>query len=305
VSYIDDRRVRLAAFEWLRAQTAVHGETLHRDLLMKGFELDGQRIPLVSRQGIFKPKVLREVPLSITTTTSGPYPDRMGPQGLMLYSYRGTDPMHSENRGLRKAMSDGTPLVYFHGLVPSIYMAVWPVFIVDDNPSGLEFTVAVDDRKYLDHYGDSSWSGVAEPPDAGRRQYVTAVVKQRLHQQGFRERVLVAYREQCALCRLRHRELLDAAHIIPDGEPRGAPVVSNGLALCKLHHAAFDSFFLGITPDYKVQIRADVLAEKDGPMLIHGLQGLHDTRIVLPRSRAARPDPELLEIRYERFVAST
>ena len=305
MTYIDDRRVRLAAFDWLRAQTATHGDTLHRDLLLKGFELDGQKIPLVSRQGIFKPKVLQDVPLSITTTTTGHYSDRMGPQGLMLYSYRGTDPMHSENRGLRKAMIDSTPLIYFHGLVPSIYMAVWPVYIVGDDPSGLEFTVAVDDRKYVDRYGDSSWSGVAEPPDEGRRQYVTAVVKQRLHQQGFRERVLVAYRDQCALCRLRHRELLDAAHIIPDGEPRSEPIVSNGLALCKLHHAAFNSFFLGITPDYDVEIRADVLAEEDGPMLIHGLKGLHGTRIVLPRSMSARPDRELLEIRYGRFVAST
>ena len=97
---------------------------------------------------------------------------------------------------------------------------------------------------------------------------------------------------------------MDAAHIIPDGEPRGEPIVSNGLALCKLHHAAFDSFFLGITPDYNVEIRADVLADEDGPMLIHGLQGLHGTRIVLPRSRSARPDPELLEIRYGRFKAT-
>jgi hypothetical protein len=35
-------------------------------------------------------------------------------------------------------------------------------------------------------------------------------------------------------------ELLDAAHILPDGHPKGEPVVPNGLALCKLHHAAFD-----------------------------------------------------------------
>ena len=40
-----------------------------------------------------------------------------------------------------------------------------------------------------------------------------------------------------ALCRLRHQELLDAAHITPDGDAEGEPVISNGVALCKLHHA--------------------------------------------------------------------
>jgi len=183
-------------------------------------------------------------------------------------------------------------------------MAVWPVFIVGDDPAALEFTVAVDDRTCLERYGVSGWTGVAEPPDLGRRRYVTAIVTRRLHQRRFSERVIAAYHQQCALCRLRHQELLDAAHIIPDGEPGGDPVVSNGLALCKLHHAAFDSFVLGITPEYKVQVRPDVLTEEDGPMLVHGLQGLHGTRIVVPRSQSAKPDPERLEIRYARFLAS-
>lgn len=40
-----------------------------------------------------------------------------------------------------------------------------------------------------------------------------------------------------------------AAHIIPDREEGGEPPVTNGLALCKLHHTAFDAFFLSIRPD--------------------------------------------------------
>src|SRR5919197_4456221 len=48
--------------------------------------------------------------------------------------------------------------------------------------------------------------------------------------------VLRAYRERCAICRLRREELLDTAHILADGHPRGAPIVPNGLALCTLHH---------------------------------------------------------------------
>src|SRR5881628_2946437 len=71
---------------------------------------------------------------------------------------------------------------------------------------------------------------VSEPEAAIRRSYVTRLGKQRMHQQEFRQRVLRAYREQCAICRLRHEELLDAAHILQDGHPRGEPVAPNGLA---------------------------------------------------------------------------
>jgi putative restriction endonuclease len=99
------------------------------------------------------------------------------------------------------------------------------------------------------------------------------LVRQRIHQQAFRERVVAAYRSQCAMCRLRHASLLDAAHIVPDSE-EGEPAVSNGLALCKLHHAAFDNFLVSVTPDYSIQVRASVLEEEDGPILEHGLKGI-------------------------------
>jgi hypothetical protein len=65
---------------------------------------------------------------------------------------------------------------------------------------------------------------VAEDGEEARREYVTRAVRQRLHQQLFRERVLRAYQERCALCSLRHQELLDAAHITPDSHPEGEPV---------------------------------------------------------------------------------
>jgi len=82
---------------------------------------------------------------------------------------------------------------------------------------------------------------------------------------GFRQRVLRAYQQCCAICRLRHDELLEAAHILPDGHPLGEPVIPNGLALCKLHHAAFDLYLIGVTPDLEVTVRLDVLEEIDGP----------------------------------------
>jgi putative restriction endonuclease len=103
------------------------------------------------------------------------------------------------------------------------------------------------------------------------------------------------------MCRLKHRELLDAAHIIPDLDEAGEPRVTNGLALCKLHHAAFDQLFIGVTPDYMVLVREDILEEDDGPMLEHGLQELHLKKLFLPKRIEDRPDREALEWRYEKF----
>jgi putative restriction endonuclease len=297
-----DRRVRLAAFDFLRKQSEVHGEVLPRQLLQQGFAYGDVRVPLVGPQGIFKPAVLRSgIPLSITTVPlvagrDRPYEDEVGPDGLLRYRYRGVDPRHHENEGLRRAMTTNTPLVYFHGIEPGKYLPQWPAFIVGDNPGALTFTVAMDEPQAL--RGDLT-SDVVEDV---RRMYVTRLARHRLHQVAFRERVLRAYRESCAMCRLRHRPLLDAAHILPDGHPRGEPVVSNGLALCKLHHSAFDANIVGVRPDHVIEVRHDILGEVDGPMLKHGLQSLHGGRLaIVPRAKAQQPSAESLAERYQAF----
>lgn len=100
-----DYETRIAAFEWLKGQTGIHGDVLPRRLLEKGFVEFGQRIPLMSPQGIFRPKRL-DYPLTITTAPEGPYDDRISTDGLLSYRYRGSDPSHRDNIGLRKAMRD-------------------------------------------------------------------------------------------------------------------------------------------------------------------------------------------------------
>jgi putative restriction endonuclease len=220
----------------------------------------------------------------------------MEADGLILYRYRGTDPRHRDNVGLRLAMERQAPLVYLYGVVAGEYLPMWPVYVVGDDPAELCFKVAVDDRKL----------GAAAPPAGdvaaeARRSYVTRVTVQRLHQEAFRQRVLRAYQERCAICRLRHAELLEAAHILPDGHPRGEPIVPNGLALCTLHHKAFDRHILGVRPDLVVEVRRDILEETDGPMLRHGLQEIAGTAIRAPRSERLRPRTDFLEERYEMF----
>jgi putative restriction endonuclease len=129
-------------------------------------------------------------------------------------------------------------------------------------------------------------------------------VKQRLHQERFRYLVLTAYRRQCAMCRLRHAPLLDAAHILPDRDERGAPEIPNGLALCRIHHGAYDVGIVGIDADYQIHLRSDVLEEDDGPMLKHGLQELHGERIQTPPRVEQMPNREYLAERFARFEAA-
>ncbi len=50
-------------------------------------------------------------------------------------------------------------------------------------------------------------------------------------------------------------------------------------------------------PDF----RRDILKEKDGPMLVHGLQNMHSLRMILPKNKGAWPDPSLLARRYAQF----
>jgi putative restriction endonuclease len=118
---LDDTFVRAAAFAFLDEQTTLHGDVLPWSTLVAGFTLDGQRIPLVSQPGIFKPAVLADIPLTIRTTPEDPrkprpYDDGMGSDGFLFYKYRGTDPQHRDNVGLRLAMQRQVPLIYLFGV---------------------------------------------------------------------------------------------------------------------------------------------------------------------------------------------
>jgi putative restriction endonuclease len=271
---------------------------------LAAFTFEGRRISLLQpRRGI---RVVAGLPaaLSIRTTYAKrpedrPYEDSEGEDGYYRYKWRREDPTAYDNVALRVAMTSQKPLAWFVGVAPSRFSAVHPVWLVDEEPSMHQFVLAFDPITRDD------WSAISEqhehPADVAlRRRYATATVQTRLHQPIFRQRVLLAYQSRCALCRLRHPELLDAAHIREDSQG-GQPVVTNGIAMCAIHHKAFDTNVLGIRPDYVVEVRRDVLDEADGPTLKHAIQALHGEELDVPRQRSAWPDTDLLGERYERF----
>jgi putative restriction endonuclease len=296
-----DVAVRTAAFAFLVQQRQVYSERLPWSILLKGFTFAGQRVPLVAPQGIFKPAILEEIPLSIRTSPvvegkPRPYEDEQHDDGFIVYRFRGSDPEHRDNVGLRLAMERQTPLVYFSGVATGEYFPIFPAYVVGEDRKNLAFFVQADESL------EFSLDTATTTDEAGRRRYVTRLVQKRLHQEEFRVRVIRAYRVNCSVCGLHgHAELLDAAHILPDGHPDGKPVLPNGLSLCKFHHAAFDTNVIGIRPDYSVEVRRDVLREIDGPMLKYGLQGMDRRRLVVPLRPEQQPNRDFLEERYSRF----
>jgi putative restriction endonuclease len=294
-----DAALRQAAFQHLDALSELSPDGGLRSADINTFEYLGKPLRLIVQTGIWKPASLTAA-LSIRTTYTPahelpPYEDDLGADGLVRYKYRGTDPNHSDNRALREAMRQRAPLIYFVGIASGVYTAHYPVWIIAEDRNRLEFTVAVHEAQQSLGQIDLAWA---------ERGYALRLTKQRLHQPVFRTRVLRAYDDTCAICRLRHAELLDAAHILPDGHPRGLPVVPNGLSLCKIHHAAYDKNIVGIRPDLVVEVDRNILLEIDGPMLRHGLQEMDGARIIVPRTRRAQPDKSRLQERYEQFRAS-
>jgi putative restriction endonuclease len=296
-----DARVRAAALAYLDRLGRATGGLVARSEL-EAFDFEGRRLPLIAVQrGIWKPRQM-DAALSILTTYSPnperrPYEDDLGADGFPRYKWRGTDPNFYDNVAVRVAMETRRPLIWFVGVAPALFDPRYPVWIAGEEPSQHQFVLALDEDLLAWH------PDLAALPHDPVRRLAERVVRVRLHQPVFRRRVIVAYERRCALCRLRHVELLEAAHIKRDAQG-GQPILPNGISMCALHHRAFDANILGIDPRYRIAIRPDILTEPDGPTLTYALQGLHGGAMSLPRRRAERPHPELLEERYEEFLAA-
>ena len=300
-----DLAIRQAAIERVRHLTELHGQ-LSADHLRPGFDYQGERIPLVNpRRGIFKPRRMRFL-LSIKTVfpKAGArvwYDDQrevhrqiFGSDESVDYAFMGEDAEAADNRWLREAWEHRIPIIYFLGIAPGRYEALFPAFVAHWSRRRLMAGIV---------FGELDRSEAVLPETALERRYALRSVKQRLHQNLFREAVMTAYNGRCAVSGLPERRLLDAAHIIADGSERmGQPVVPNGLPLSKTHHAAFDAHLIGVDPDYRVHVAERLLVQRDGPML-EALQGLHRQRIHLPNRERDYPDRDRLAVRFEEFRA--
>jgi putative restriction endonuclease len=212
------------------------------------------------------------------------------------YAFMGSDAAAEENRWLNEAMVNRITLVYFLGTKPGLCKAIIPTFIADWDQRRLKAKVS---------FGLPGETHADLAESATERRYALREVKARLHQATFRAAVISAYDGRCALSGLRESRLLDAAHIAADRDEKfGQPVVTNGLPLSKLHHAAFDAHLIGVSPDYRIYVSDRLLSIRDGPTL-EALKVLNGNVINLPNRRKDFPDRERLAVRFEAFKGAT
>jgi putative restriction endonuclease len=233
--------------------------------------------------GIFRPKEMTG-PAAFALVTAPPKEGRPPPyedafdEQTGRFTYRFRNPLGSsraaalaaeaDNRALLAAHDLGVPLIYFRGIAAGQYAIVGPVFVtaVDRLARLVEMEAGLP-------IADMTSAGLVSNQDV--RRYATREALFRLHQHRFRAAVLRDYSTRCAVCRLREAALLQAAHIVEDRDPLGAATIANGIALCAIHHLAYDRNLIGIDPDGVVHIARRLLEEDDGPMLSGGLQGFH------------------------------
>ena len=237
-----------------------------RSLLERGFTYEGHRVPLLGPQGIFKPRVTTSIPLSITTVPvvegeARPYDDAFGQDGLLRYRYRGNGPFASRECGFAPGYgtTGATHLLPRH--------RAWPLCA----------RVAHFHRRRrsnaADVHGERGRTLIHQPRQRGGRDRgiddTTAIRDAALPTAPSSDSIprtgRPSYLHHCAVCRLKRKELIEAAHILPDADPLGEPAVPNGVALCRLHHAAFDKYLIGIRPDCVVEVRQDVLDDHRRP----------------------------------------
>jgi putative restriction endonuclease len=301
----EDLVLRQSAFDHVRRLS--EAGALTSEQLAAGFFHSDERIPLINPQrGIFKPRQMKFL-LSIRTVFPRRgarvwYDDQkevhqqiFAGKETVDYAFMGSDPDAADNRWLRDAMENQIPLIYFLGVSPGRYEALLPTFIVGWDAKALKARVAFS----VVEYGET-----AAPENPAERRYALREVKQRLHQTVFREMVISAYEGRCALSGLPEPLLLDAAHIISDADERyGQPIITNGIPLSKMHHAAFDNHLIGVDPDYCIHVSEKLRSLNDGPTL-EALKLLHQTTIRYPRREEDLPDRERLAMRFELFKAA-
>lgn len=289
----EQRAIREDIFRWLQSFEDSGGYELSRQTLLN-YSYRGERIPLLDTgRGIRNPADFSSTLTLMSGWKQNQYNDLHNDDGWVTYSYQARD--GGDNVKLIRAIEDRAPIAYFRAIREGHYIAHYPIVIAMNDPGRREvrFPLVPD----LAIFGQRS--GMTEEV----KRYADRIVKQRLHQPIFRAKVMHAYKHSCAVCNLRHPELLDAAHILSDASEAGVPHVTNGLSLCKIHHTSYDVNLLGITPDYVVRINEDLLNEVDGPMLRHGLQEMHGRTLQVPDRLTDRPSQEALAARFAQFAA--
>ncbi|MEO3766091.1 phosphorothioated DNA-binding restriction endonuclease [Streptomyces sp. B5E4] len=127
--------------------------------------------------------------------------------------------------------------------------------------------------------------------------YEMAAARRRTRRAGFTEEVLRAYAYACAMCGFdgalgRNPVGLEAAHVRWHSH-EGPDEVSNGVALCSLHHTLFDLGVLGLTSELRIKVSELYVARSQAGLAV---DNLHDRPLSTPRP--GQPTLEAVHLRW-------
>ena len=143
---------------------------------------------------------------------------------------------------------------------------------------------------------------VPDPLDAGKNQlslnnsflpaYKLLLTKVRLGQGAFRILITDAYERKCSITGEKTLPVLEAAHIKPYSVS-GPHFISNGLLLRSDIHKLFDSGYITITPEYKIEVSRRIKEEfQNGKEYYH----FHGSSLsFLPSSISNQPEKRFIE----------
>ena len=211
------------------------------------------------------------------------------------------DRSRPSNAYLRLAFQRRAPLIYFRAVESAFYEAIWPVWVggFREDEGRVLLAAADPERKVADSIQDVAPLTEFETRE---RSYSLRTTRHRNHQAWFSSRIRSVYGYRCAFSNLPLGKLLVGAHIKSD-EDGGPASVPNGICMSTLHHAAFDSYLIGVDPSLRIHVSRNVFDAEDGPLLA-SLQGLDGAKLRVPEVPLAKPDSTFLEWRFERFEAT-
>ena len=162
----------------------------------------------------------------------------------------------------------------------------------DDSPIGAEIWENVRQRLQTrnfysrpDNFHDLSTFTLED------NRYRETMMKIRIGQGAFRILVTSAYANACSITGDHTLPVLEAAHIKPFSMS-GPHTVSNGILLRSDLHKLFDSGYLTITPEYRVEISPAIREEFNNGKEYYGMHG--KMLEVVPRRSIDKPDCEYL-----------
>lgn len=179
-----------------------------------------------------------------------------------------------------------------------IVVAFRPEFLVDYafNARSMHRSMgATEDYQLLNDIENIDIDGVSSIHDFERKMVVETIVR-RYRAADFRRRVLGAYNHRCAMCGIQ-LDLLDAAHILPVAAEKSTDDTNNGVALCKLHHAAFDRNLVSFDENYRIEVSCAELkrlADAQRGCGAVDFRRMLKEALVLPSDRRDYPSPSLI-----------